>query len=362
MLPEKAPVNRTLLYDLHLRQSARMVDFHGWWLPVQYDGIIAEHLRTRAAVTMFDTCHMGQVMVAAPGALDALSRVLTADLRTLRDGRCRYGFMLNEQGGIIDDLIAYRFDAHRWLLVVNSATRAGDVAWLKAQLPAGVGVTDLSGVRGKIDVQGPAAPEKLAVLFGRAICALPRFGFAACVFAGQDGVISRTGYTGEDGYEIYLPAAAIVELWKALLAAGIMPAGLGARDTLRLEAGLPLMGQDLTPDRSPVEAGLERFASKMEPFIGRTTIETQRREGTTRRLRGFRIDGRQTARHGNRVLLDDAVVGEVTSGSFAPTLGCAVGLAVFATGIDWQERRPMIDTGRAQLAARIVPLPFYKSP
>jgi len=336
-----------------------MVDFHGWYMPVQYDGIIAEHLRTRTDVSMFDTCHMGQVMVEGAGALDALSNVLTADLRSLADGRCRYGFMLNDAGGITDDLITYRIAADTWMLVVNSSTRPDDVAWLKAHLPSAVRVTDLSEARGKIDVQGPRAAIALGQALGMELGRLAYFGFAACVYDGEGGIVSRTGYTGEHGFEIYLPAEKIVRLWSALLVAGVKPAGLGARDTLRLEAGLPLMGNDLAADITPVEAGLERYAAKAEPFIGQVVVAAQRQHGPTRRLRGFRIDSRQSARTGNRVLADGAEAGRVTSGSFAPTLGCSIGLAYLNTGVDWKTVHPVVDTGRAQLPADIVPLPFY---
>jgi aminomethyltransferase len=354
---------QTCLYDRHVRLGARMIEFGGWDLPVQYDGILVEHQRTRTAVSVFDTCHMGEFLVEGPGAPDFLSLLLTPDLRALPDGRCRYGFMLDERGGIRDDLIAYRFAAERWMLVVNAGTREGDFEWIKAHAPAaGVALADRSGHTGKIDVQGPESSAAVARLLGRDVSDLRRFGFTTLRAAGGEVIVSRTGYTGETGYELYAPPDVIVRLWDELSDAGVRPAGLGARDTLRLEAGLPLYGHELTRDLTPVEAGLDRYARKAEPYIGREAVEDRRQNGVDYRLAGFKVEGRQSARNGSRVLAGGEIVGWVTSGSFAPTLGCAIGMAYVRPRLAVPGTRLAVQTARKALEAEVVEKPFYRGP
>ena len=244
--------NRTILHDSHVRLGARMVDFGGWDMPVQYDGILAEHHRTRQDVAMFDTCHMDAFRVEGPGSLDFLSRLVTQDLRSLVDGRCRYGFLLRDDGGVLDDLIVYRFAADRWMVVVNAGTAPGDFAWFQSHAPAaGVALQDLRGIQGKIDVQGPNSQCPVETLLGMNLADMKYFSFRTFSVNGVAGVVSRTGYTGEHGYEIYAPVATILAFWERLLSLGVKPAGLGARDTLRLEAGLPLYGHELSTEVSP---------------------------------------------------------------------------------------------------------------
>ena len=354
--------NRTILYDSHVRLGARMVDFGGWDMPVQYDGIIAEHHRTRQDVTLFDTCHMDAFRVEGPGSLDFLSRLVTQDLRSLADGRCRYGFLLREDGGVLDDLIVYRFASDRWMVVVNAGTAPGDFAWFQTHAPAsGVVLQDLRGIQGKIDVQGPNSLHPVATLLGMNLDDMGYFSFRTFHVDGVAGVVSRTGYTGEHGYEIYAPVATTLAFWERLLTMGFKPAGLGARDTLRLEAGLPLYGHELNNEVSPVEAGMTRYAAKNEAFIGRAALLARQTKGIQDRLVGFRIEGRQSARNGNRVL-DAAgdVVGHVTSGSFAPTLGHAIGCAYVRPGLAATGTHLTIDLGSRQLTAQVTLLPFYR--
>ena len=354
--------NKTILYDRHAALGARLVEFGGWLMPVQYDGILAEHHRTRHAVSLFDTCHMGAFLIEGAGALDALSRILTQDLRTLQDGRLRYGFLLNEEAGVLDDLIAYRWAADRWMVVVNAGTQDGDYAWLAAHLPPSVKLTNLAGRQGKLDVQGPAAPAAVARVLGRDFAALPYFGCTACEAGGRRVLVSRSGYTGEVGFELYADPDAILWLWDALLANGVQPAGLGARDTLRLEAGLPLYGHELSTAVTPVEAGFMRYASKAEPFIGRAALQQRLVQGPRQRLAGLRLDGRQSPRHGNRVLQNGADAGWVTSGSFAPTLGWAVALAYLRTELAVPGARIDVNAERRTLGGMIVDVPFYRRP
>ncbi len=355
---------RTILFDRHVALGARLIDFGGWDMPVQYDGILAEHQRVRQDVGMFDTCHMDAFRVDGPGALDFLSHLVTQNLRTLADGRCRYGFLLRDDGGVLDDLIVYRFSADRWMMVVNAGTAPDDFAWTRDHLPAsGVTLTDLRGAQGKIDVQGPQSRAPVERVLGAALAELRYFSFRTCTCDGAPVLVSQTGYTGELGYEIYAPLAAIVRIWDRLLAGGVKPAGLGARDTLRLEAGLPLYGHELSAAVSPVEARMERYAAKDEPFVGREALRMRQAAGPARVLTGFTLPGRQSARHGNRILDGGgAETGQVTSGSFAPTLGHAIGCAYVRSDLAVPGAAVTIDLGSRQLDAQVAALPFYRRP
>ncbi len=356
---------RTVLYDRHQAAGARMVPFAGWDMPVQYRGVIAEHLQTRSAVSVFDTSHMNSLRVSGAAALDSLSRLLTADLRTLKDGRCRYGFLLRADGGILDDLIVYRFSADDWMLVVNAGTAEADRDWIADRIRAEEGTTleDLRPVMGKLDLQGPDSETVMKQLLGVRALEPRRFGFVTLIHEDRHIIVSRTGYTGENGFEIYAPLDVLPDYWDRMVAAGAAPAGLGARDTLRLEAGLPLYGHELSVDVTPVEAGMMRYAAKEEDFMGRDALVAKTSQGVSRRLTGFVLDGRQTARQGQSVIASDGRrVGEVTSGSFAPSLGHAVGLAYLERDVAVEGSVIIVEAGRRQLEARVVPPPFYRRP
>lgn len=352
---------RTPLYDAHVNLGARMIDFSGWMMPVQYDGIMAEHVRTRTDVTMFDTCHMGRFILNGADAPGALSRILTANILPMTDGQCRYGFLLRDDGGIMDDLIAYRFADDRWMLVVNAGTRDKDAAWIAGHLPKSVAFENVSDRTGKLDIQGPKALDAVSRVLSIDVNALRYFRFIECKRQSDAIIVSRTGYTGEKGVEIYTSVPRIQELWQAFLEAGVRPAGLGARDTLRLEAGLPLYGHELAESLTPAEAGMERYAAKPEPFIGKDALTRRLATGPAVRLCGFRSEGRQSARAGNRVMQDNAAIGNVTSGSFSPTLQCAIGFAYIAATAAVSGHGVGIDTGRNMLDAKLVDIPFYKS-
>ena len=246
------------------------------------------------------------------------------------------------------------------MIVVNAGTREADAACLRARLPSAVAFRDAAGELSKLDVQGPAALAAVSRALDTDLADLPRFACRETVRGGVRILASRTGYTGEDGFELYAPPEAICRLWDEFLRAGVRPAGLGARDTLRLEAALPLYGHELSVAVTPVEAGLDRYARKPEPFVGRDALERRRRTGVARRLCGFRCESRQTARHGCRVLADGADVGWVTSGSFAPTLGCSIGLAYVEPRYAAPGARLTLATERKPLAAVVVPTPFYR--
>lgn len=353
-------LKRTPLCGLHEKAGARMVEFGGWLMPLQYEGILAEHTATRSKVTVFDTCHMGRIFVEGEGALDFLSRTMTQELRTLRDGRCRYGFLLKEDGGILDDLIVYRFNSRRFLVVVNAGTKDKDLAWLRVHQIPDVEIEDATAALAKLDLQGPRSCDLLAGLGAPQLRDLPFFGFSESVVAGLRALVSRTGYTGEDGFEIYTDSGEAAGLWERLISSGARPAGLGCRDTLRLEAGLPLYGHELSEDITPVEAGMERYASKSEDFTGRRAVMARAASGPTVRLKGLRFLGRQSARSGNPVLFGGRTVGRVASGSFAPSLGFSVATAFIEAGTAKALRSVKIDTGRTMLDAEAADPPFYR--
>ena len=338
-----------------------MVEFGGWDMPLQYAGVLAEHARVRTAAGLFDTSHMDAFWIEGRGSLDALSRVLTQDLRTLAVGACRYGFLLNEEAGVRDDLIIYRMGKHAWMPVVNAGTAPADFAWMEQQLAGSdCKISDLRNIQCKIDLQGPETMTLLADALGIDATGLRRFRWMRASFDGHDCIISRTGYTGEDGIELYAEPRAVEAAWLALTAAGVQPCGLGARDTLRLEAGFPLYGHELDTSTSPAEANLMRYCQKDEPFIGRKAL-LRRAAKPAELLVPFRLEGRQTARHGQTVKRADGTpIGRVTSGSYGPTVGQAIGFAYVtpdaaAPGTQW-----FIDNGRALLPATVATLPFLK--
>jgi aminomethyltransferase len=341
----------------HKAHGAKMAPFAGWDMPIQYSGgIIAEHLHTRAKASIFDICHMGEFLLNGKGATDALARALTINFETLKVQRCRYGFLLNKQGGVMDDLIVYRLAAENYMIVVNAACRASDFATIVGRLPRGISLSDISSQTGKIDLQGPeslAALEK--ALPGEDWKSLPYFGLRQTSYRGRPLLVSRTGYTGELGYELYVHADQTEELWSDLAALpGVAPAGLGARDTLRLEVGLPLYGQDLDSEHTPVEAGYSGMLTSTAAYVGREGARQARNL-----LIGLAISGRRSARHHDRVFLADGrEAGVVTSASFAPSLGHAVALAYVKAEYAGAESF-VVRAAKTELPAVRVALPFY---
>lgn len=355
MSDSTAALLHTPLTAWHTAHGAKMAPFAGWNMPIQYEGILAEHQHTRTRVSVFDICHMGEFMVSGPGAGEALARAVSHNLSTLRPARCRYGFILNERGGIVDDCIIYCLGEDAYMIVVNGARVDVDRNTLRARLPASVALRDVSAETGKIDVQGPLACQALEGVLGLSVCDLAYFAFRRETWQGVDLLISRTGYTGELGYEIYLPWDATAGLWETLLADDrIKPAGLGARDTLRLEAGLPLYGQDLDEDHTPTEAGYAYTLTSPADYTGKAAAA--RNEVS---LIGLTIAGRRSARHHDTVHLPSGEqVGVVTSGSFAPTLGHAVALA-WVTAAHAHETEYVVRAAKAELPAVRAHMPFH---
>ncbi|MEG6502883.1 glycine cleavage system aminomethyltransferase GcvT, partial [Desulfovibrio sp. 1214_IL3152] len=261
---------RTPLTSWHEGQGAKMAPFAGWLMPIQYEGILAEHLHTRKHAGIFDICHMGEFRIEGPGAAEALSRAVSHNLETLAPGKCRYGFLLTDKGGVLDDGIIYRFGPDSFMAVVNAACAPGDLATLRARLPENVKITDISAETGKVDLQGPDSLDVLEKIMGENFHDLGYFSFRESTWQGVPVLVSRTGYTGELGYELYLPSEKTEAFWKALLAdERVKPIGLGARDTLRLEAGLPLYGHDLDEGHTPAEAGMARMMTSQAEYVGK---------------------------------------------------------------------------------------------
>ncbi|NLM15728.1 MAG: glycine cleavage system aminomethyltransferase GcvT [Clostridiaceae bacterium] len=323
---------KTPLHDAHLELGAKMMDFAGWRLPMQYSGIREEHLAVRRAVGLFDVSHMGEILVSGPGAFDFLDYLLTRNMSGVQSGRALYSAMCNERGGTVDDLIVYPLSEDRYLLVVNAANTATDLAhiqlvaktWAAAEKPLPQ-VEDRSADYAQLALQGPNAEDLLFPIIPE-VSRLRPFRFLQPDSA-PDWLVSRTGYTGEDGFEIYLPPAQAHDLWQKLLEAGAVPAGLGARDTLRLEAALPLYGHELSPDISPLDAGLERFVFSAKPqpgFVGQEALATA---GQSRKLIGLKALGRTIPRQGYPLIQSGKPIGTVTSGGYSPTLERGIALA-----------------------------------
>ncbi len=330
---------RTPLYDRHIALGARMIQFAGWIMPVQYSGIINEHLAVRTRAGLFDLGHMGQVDVAGPDAEVFLQYVTTNDVSALKPGQAQYSLLPNEQGGVVDDIIVYRRPfGVGYMVVVNAANRDKDVAWLNrhraVRSDLAVELKDISDETGMIAIQGPLAEQITQKLAGGDLSAIADFSWRKDTIAGVEAMIARTGYTGEDGFEIYTAIGDIIRVWDALYEVGtpdgLLPVGLGARDTLRLEARMPLYGQELADDISPLEAGLG-WAVKLEKgdFIGRDKIAAMKAAGPPRKLVGFKLIERGgIPRTHYPVQVDGREVGHVTSGAYSPVLQANIGLAL----------------------------------
>ncbi len=345
-----------------------MVDFGGWHMPLQYEGILAEHRAVREAVGIFDVSHMGEIDFTGPGALAAVQRLITNDAAKLVDGKAMYTCVCYPDGGIVDDCIVYRRGAEDFRIVVNAANIAKDFAFFREHAGALCTITDHSDEVALIAVQGPKARALVAQLGGAALEQVPSFGFAAGRIADVDIVAARTGYTGEDGFELFVPAAGAPAVWQALLDAGAAPIGLGARDTLRLEARLSLYGNDIDKTTSPLEAGLGWVVkldklTRGEPFVGAEVLAAQKAAGLTRTLVGFKVVDRNIARPGAAVVdAAGAELGPVTSGGPAPTLGGAVGLAYVPTALAAPGTTLTISQRGRTFTAEVVKGPFYRRP
>jgi aminomethyltransferase len=357
---------RTPLFDWHKAHGGRMVEFGGWELPVQYAGVIAEHQAVRNGAGLFDVSHMGRLSFGGPGAQGLIQLVWTNDAATMKDFQVRYGLVCNESGGVHDDVLVYRWP-YGWAMVVNASNRAKILDALERAKPRAGGevqIMDQTLTTGMLAVQGPRAVALCRDLFDADVTALKYYTAAATRCRGQQCVVSRTGYTGEDGLEVILGAAHLPALADELVARGVVPCGLGARDTLRLEAAMPLYGHELTEETDPFQAGLG-WAVKLEKgeFAGRSALmlALERVDRPAPQRVGLELEGRRAAREGCPVVLDNGrAVGRVTSGSFAPTLGKSIAMAYVAPAQARTGTRLLVDVRGQTVPATVVALPFYR--
>jgi aminomethyltransferase len=354
---------RTSLYDTHVRAGARIVEFAGWEMPVQYAGILQEHEAVRTRVGLFDVSHMGEVVFRGPKALEALGRVFTNDLSKVVDGQAQYGCLCRESGGIVDDVVVYRRAADDLLVCVNAGNRAKDFEWLAGHA-GGADVSNESDDWAQLALQGPLAAQLLQRLTKLNLSAMRSYRFAPGEVAGISGLVARTGYTGEDGFELFCPSDAGPRLWAALMETGqperIEPCGLGARDSLRLEMAYRLYGSDMDDSTTPLEAGLA-WVVKLDKgeFVGRDALLAQKAAGVAKKLVGFTLTDPGIARHGHPVLQDGRKVGEVTSGTKSPSLGSSIGLAYVPTALAAEGSTFAVEIRGRPAAARVVKTPFY---
>jgi len=349
---------RTPLYEQHLDLGARVVDFAGWEMPVSYEGIREEHSAVRRHAGMFDVSHMGQVEVEGRGALALLQRTLSNDVAAIDLGGAQYSCLCNEEGGVIDDLFAYRLGGDRYLIVTNAANHAADLQWLGRQSREfDVLVRDVADRYAMLAVQGPHARSVLEATLGVGLP--PRFRVSHVQIGRRPALACGTGYTGEDGVELLLDPEVAVPVWRELLDAGIVPCGLGARDTLRLEVCYPLHGNELSVERNPIEACLGWCCKEATDFIGAPPIARARAEGSAEKLVAFRIDGPGIPREGNPVMQGDERVGEVTSGTYAPSLEVGAGMAYVRSQLAEVGTEVEIDVRGKRRPARIASKPLY---
>jgi len=364
---ETGKLRRTPLYDCHLRAGARMVPFVGWEMPVQYRGVIEEHRAVRTGVGLFDVSHMGEIEVTGVRALDLVQYITSNDASKLVAGRAQYAGLMTPRGTFVDDLLVHKMADDRYFLVVNAANVDKDYAYICAQAPAfaGVTVTNRSDEFAQIAIQGPLGASVLQPLTSARLDEMKYYRFVEAEVMGLPAIVARTGYTGEDGFEVYLATEHAPALWDRLLEAGagsgIAPCGLGARDTLRFEACMHLYGNDIDDTTTPLEAGLE-WIVKLDKgaFLGREALQRQLTSGVTRRLVGFEMKGRGIARHGYPIFAGGEEVGQVTSGTHAPTLGKALGLGYVPVALAAPGTAVDIDIRGQRVAAEVVPTPFYR--
>ena len=362
-----ASLKKTPLNARHRSLGARMVEFGGWDMPVEYAGLVQEHMAVRTAGGLFDVSHMGQIEIAGTDALAAVQHITSNDAAKLADGQVQYSALTTPEGTFVDDVLTYRLTGEHFMLVVNASSIMKDFKWI-AQHIAGIGdavAVNTSSRYALIAIQGPVAQQVLQSLTGVDLSAIKYYWFTTGEVAGVRVTISRTGYTGEDGFEVFVPPASAERVWDAILAAGkphgVVPAGLGARDTLRLEAGMRLCGSDMDETTTVVEADLGWIVGwKKEAFLGSDVLKKQKAEGAPRKLVGFEVLDRAIARHGHDVYVEGEKAGVVTSGTQTPFLKKAIGMAYLpaakaAVGTGFE-----IDVRGRRVKAQVVPMPFYK--
>jgi aminomethyltransferase len=356
---------RTPLFQLYSRYGAKVIDFHGWMLPVHFSGLMKEHEAVRRDAGLFDVSHMGEIALTGPRALDFVQWLTVNDASLLEDGQVQYSAMCFDDGGIVDDLTVYRHDADRFLLCVNASNREKNLDWIQKHRPEGVEVRDVSDEIALLALQGPKAEFILGQLTDVSLASLGYYRFASCTLGGAEVTVSRTGYTGEDGFEIFLSPDRAAEIWQKIMAcgepAGLLAAGLGARDTLRLEMKYALYGNDIDATTDPLEAGLG-WITKLDKgdFLGREAIVRRSGEGPARKLVAMEIKGKGIARQGYDILAGGAAVGAVTSGTFSPSLKKAISMGYVPAELSRAGTRVSVRIRAAEVEAEIVKPPFYR--
>jgi len=360
-------LKKTSLYEKHVALKAKIIDFGGWAMPVQYTNVIDEHKATRNAAGLFDICHMGEIEVKGTQALDLLQLVLTRNLADQTIGQVKLSALLNEEGGIIDDLTVYKLAENSYMLVTNATPKDRDWQWIKSvqqEKRFDCTLEDISDTMGKLDLQGPRSEEILRKLTKTDLKTLRFYHFCESQVAGIPAIISRSGYTGEDGFEIYADADVIGNIWDKLMIAGeplgMKPAGLGARDTLRLESGMMLNGQDMNESVSPLEVPYSWIVDAHKEFVGKAALMARKNSGIGNKLVGIEMTGRGIARHGYKLFHNQREIGIVTSGTFSPTLNKAIGLAFVDMACSAPETQITVAIRDTMTEAKIVKLPFYK--
>lgn len=361
-------MKKTPLYDKHIEYGGKVIEFGGWLLPVQYKGIIEEHHAVRKQVGLFDVSHMGEFMVEGEQALAYLQYLLTNDFSSMQPKQIQYSPMCYDNGGTVDDLLVYKYNDYKFMLVVNAANIAKDWDWaLNAAQDFDVQLIDISEQTAQLALQGPRAEQLLQQLTDTKLSAIAYYWFEpSCTIAGIQAIISRTGYTGEDGFEIYLKPEDAPKMWDILMEAGkefgILAAGLGCRDTLRFECCMPLYGHELSAEITPLMAGMPRFVKldKPENFIGKQALSEQKATGLKQRLVGIEVTGRGIARAGYPVLKDGKQIGVVTTGSPAPSLGKNMALAIIDAEFNVIDTPLDVEVRNKPVAAKVVARPFYK--
>ena len=357
-------LKRTPFHAIHQAAGARLVEFAGFEMPVRYTGDVREHQCVRDAAGLFDISHMGEFFVAGEKALEFLNQAVTNDVASLSVGQALYSPLCRPDGGIVDDLLVYRSRDH-FMVVVNASNVPKDFAWLMERCPLGVRLEDRSDETALLAVQGPRAVEVLRGHVPDSVLDLGYYRFAEGRLFGADAVLSRTGYTGEDGFEIYFHPRHAAAVWEGLLeagtAVGLEPVGLGARDTLRLEMGFMLYGNDIDDGTTPLEAGLGWTVKfKKGDFVGKSALERQKERGPVRKLVGFELEGRRVPRHGMVIEFDGRPVGRVTSGTHSPSLERPIGMGYVEASLATPGATLELMAGETRLKGRVVPLPFYK--
>lgn len=360
-------LRKTALNEVHRKMGAHMVPFAGWDMPVEYSGIMAEHLAVRTRAGIFDVSHMGEIEIEGPDALALLQKVTCNDVSRLRLNQAQYSGLMNPRGGLVDDLLVHKFSDEHYFLCVNASRREADFGWICRNNDTRAAVRDTSDDYTQLAIQGPRAKAVLQPLTSVDLGSIKYYWFTRGKVSGVESLIAHTGYTGEDGYEIYIPVAESERIWNDLFESGkteeILPCGLGARNTLRLEAGMMLYGNDIDEQTTPLEANLG-WICKLEkgPFLGSEVLARQAREGVPKRLIGFQMCDRGIARDDAPVWTHDSRLGKVTSGSYAPWLKRAIGMAYVPPALADPGQRIYIEIRGHKAAAEVVTMPFYRKP